>query len=96
MNPTTSGDPTCAPDPSLLGVHDPRVDEFGNFKGRVHHTLTHSPDISKITQHKHEVATDTIFSDTPAIDSCVTMAHIFVGKRTLVTDVYPKNNLSTH
>ena len=34
-----------------------------------------------------EVATDTIFSDTPA-DSGVTMAQIFVGKRTLVTDVY--------
>ena len=36
-----------------------------------------------------DVATDTIFSDTPAIDSGVTMAQIFVGKRTLVTDVYP-------
>ena len=33
--------------------------------------------------------TDTIFSDTPAIDSGVTMAQIFVGNRTLVTDVYP-------
>ena len=46
-----------------------------------------------------EVATDTIFSDTPALDSGVTMAQIFVGKRTLVTDVYPsnpQNNLSTH
>ena len=31
--PTTSGDPTWAPDPSLLGAHDPRIDEFGNFKG---------------------------------------------------------------
>ena len=33
------------------------------------------------------VAPDTIFSDTPAIDSGVTMAQIVVGKRTLVTDV---------
>ena len=149
-HPTTSGDPTWAPDPSQCGAHDPRIDEFGNFKGRVHHTLTHSPNISNIAQHKHaittqpidfeklrpyfgwvnkhtikrpflkttqwavastrypmrkhfksrsqafniprrseEVATDTIFSDTPAIDSGVTMAQIFVGKRTLVTDVYP-------
>ena len=144
-HPTTSGDPTWAPDPSLLGAHDPRIDDFGNFKGRVQHTH-----ISHIAQYKHaitpqpidferlrpyfgwvnkhtiektyhkttqwavastrypmrkhfksrfpafnisrrseEVATDTIFSDTPAIDSGVTMAQIFVGKRTLVTDVYP-------
>ena len=144
-HPTTSGDPTWTPDPSLRGAHDPRIDEFGNYKGRVQHTL-----ISTLAQHKHaittqpidfeklrpyfgwvnkhtiekifhkttqcavastrypmrkhfksrfpafniprqseEVATDTIFSDTPAIDSGVTMAQNFVGKRTLVTDVYP-------
>ena len=148
--PTTSGDPTRAPDPSQHGAHDPRIDEFGNFKGRVHHTLTQSSAISNIAQHKHaittqpidfeklrpyfgwvnkhtiektfhkttqwavastrypmrkhfksrfptfniprrseEVATHTIFSDTPAIDSGVTMAQICVGKRILVTDVYP-------
>ena len=145
-HPTTSGDPTWAPDPSLRGAHDPRLDEFGNFKGRVQHTLisslcsqhkhaiTPQPiDFEKlrpyfgwvnkhtiektfhkttqwavastrypmrthfksrfpafnITRRSEEVATDTIFSDTPAIDSGVTMAQIFVGKRTLVTDVYP-------
>ena len=147
-HPTTAGDPAWAPDPSQCGAHDPRIDEFGNFKGRVHHTLTHSPGISNIAQHKHaiktqpidfeklrpyfgwvnkhtieetfnkttqwavastrypmrkhfkstfpafniprrseEVDTDTIFKDTP--NSGVTMALIFVGKRTLVTDVYP-------
>ena len=42
-----------------------------------------------IPRRSEEVATDTIFSDTPAIDSGVTMAQIFVGKRTLVNDVYP-------
>ena len=149
-HPTTAGDPTWAPDPSQCGSHDPRIDKFGSFKGRVHHTLTHSPGNSNIAQHKHaiktqpidfeklrpyfgwvnkhtiektfnkttqwavastrypmrkhfksrfsafniprrseEVATDTIFSDTPTIDSGVTMAQSFVGKRTLVTDVYP-------
>ena len=149
-HPTTSGEPTWAPEPSQHGEHDPRIDEFGNFKGRIHHTLTHFPGISNIAQHNHaiitqsidfeklrpyfgwvkkrtiektfhkttqwavastrypmrkhlksrfpafniprqseEVATDTIFSDTPAIDSGVTMAQIFVGKRTIVTDVYP-------
>ena len=42
-----------------------------------------------IPRQSQEVATDTIFSDTPAIDSDVPMAQIFVGKRTLVADVYP-------
>ena len=41
-HPTTAGDPTWAPAPSQHGAHDPRIDEFGNYKGRVHHTLTHS------------------------------------------------------
>ena len=48
--PTTSGDPTWAPDPSLRGAHGPRIDEFGNFKGRLQHTL-----ISNIAQHKHAI-----------------------------------------
>ena len=40
--------------------------------------------------HRNEaVATDSIFSDTPAIDSGVTLAQIFVGKDSLVCDVYP-------
>ena len=42
-----------------------------------------------IPRQSEEVATDTIFSDTPDIDSGVTIAQIVVGKRTLVTDVYP-------
>ena len=42
-----------------------------------------------IPRTSEEVATDTVFSDTPAIDSGVTMAQNVVGKRTLVTDVYP-------
>ena len=45
--------------------------------------------VFNIPRQSEEVATDTIFSDTPAIDSFVTMAQIVVGKRTLVTDVYP-------
>ena len=47
---TPPGDPTWAPDPSLHGFHDPRIDEFGNFKGRVHHIL-----ISNLAQHKHAI-----------------------------------------
>ena len=38
------------------------------------------------------VATNTIFSDTPAIDSGVTIAQIFVGKDSLVSDVYPMHS----
>ena len=35
---------------------------------------------------------DTIFSDTPTIDSGVTMAKSFVGKHSLVSDVYPMHS----
>ena len=39
---------------------------------------------------RHEpVATDTIFSDTPAMDSGVTQAQVFVRKDLLLADVYP-------
>ena len=39
---------------------------------------------------RHEaVATDTVFSDTPAIDSGVKQAQVFVGRDTLVADAYP-------
>ena len=39
-HPTTSGDPTWAPDPSQCVAHAPRIDEYGSFEGRVYHTLT--------------------------------------------------------
>ena len=39
---------------------------------------------------RHEpVATDTIFSDTPAVDSGVKQAQVFVARDSLVADVYP-------
>ena len=39
---------------------------------------------------RHEaVATDTVFSDTSAVDSCVKQAQVFVGRDTLVADAYP-------
>ena len=38
----------------------------------------------------HEpVTTDTVFSDTPAVDSGVKQAQVFVGRDTLVADAYP-------
>ena len=38
------------------------------------------------------VAMDTYFSDTPVIGTTVKMAQIYVGRKTLVTDVYPMTN----
>ena len=39
---------------------------------------------------RHEaVATDTVFSDAPAVDSGVKQAQVFVGRETLVADAYP-------
>ena len=39
---------------------------------------------------RHEaLATDTVFSDTPAVDSGVRQAQVFVGRDTLVADAYP-------
>ena len=39
---------------------------------------------------RHEaVSTDTVFSDTPAVDSSVKQAQVFAGRDTLVADAYP-------
>jgi len=39
--------------------------------------------------HRHEaVATDTVYSDTPAVDDGATSAQVFVGVDSLVMDVY--------
>ena len=35
------------------------------------------------------VATETVFSDTSAVDSCVKQAQVFLGRNTLVADAYP-------
>ena len=56
--------------------------------------------VFNIPRRNESVATDTIFSDTPAINDGSTMAQFFVGKDTLVCDaseIISKNNsLSTH
>lgn len=40
--------------------------------------------------HRDEpVATDTVYSDTPAIDSGITAAQFFVGTESMVCDIYP-------
>ena len=41
-----------------------------------------------VHRRNEAVATDTVYSDTPAIDNGATSAQIFVGTESLVTDVY--------
>jgi hypothetical protein len=41
-----------------------------------------------VKRRNEPVATDTVFSDTPAVDSGVTAAQIFVGRESLVAHVY--------
>ena len=42
-----------------------------------------------IIPRKHEpVTTDTVFSDTPAVDSSVKQAQVFVGRYALAADAY--------
>ena len=42
-----------------------------------------------IPRRNEAVATDTVYSDTPAVDSGVKQAQLFVGKESLVSDIYP-------
>ena len=46
---------------------------------------------ANVGRRNEPVAMDTYFSDTPAIGGALKMAQIFVGCKTLVTDVYPMN-----
>jgi hypothetical protein len=41
-----------------------------------------------VHRHNEAVATDTVFSDMPAVDSGVKAAQIFIGRTSLVADVY--------
>ena len=51
------------------------------------HFKSHNP-VFNIPRHSEAVATDTIFSDTPAVDDGSTMAQFFCGRDTLVCDAY--------
>ena len=42
-----------------------------------------------VHQRNKPVATDTVYSNTPAIESRVTAAQFFVGTESMVCDVYP-------
>ena len=46
----------------------------------------------RVPRRHAPVATDTIFSDTPAVDNGVKQAQVFVGRDSLVADDYPLNS----
>ena len=52
------------------------------------HVKSRNPALNIPRRHE-AVATDTVFSDTPAVDSGVKQAQVFVGRDTLVADGYP-------
>ena len=52
------------------------------------HLKSRNPGLNIPRRHE-ALATDTVFSDTPAVDSGVQQAQVFVGKDTLVADAYP-------
>ena len=52
------------------------------------HLKSGSPALNIPRRHE-PVATDTVFSDTPAVDTGVKQAQVFVGRDTLLADAYP-------
>ena len=52
------------------------------------HLKSRNPALN-IPRRHGAVPTDTVFSDTPAVDSGVKQAQVFVGRETLVADAYP-------
>ena len=52
------------------------------------HLISRNPAINIPRRHV-PVATDTVFSDTPAVDSGVQQAHMFAGRDAIVADAYP-------
>ena len=52
------------------------------------HLKSRNPALNHPRRHE-PVATDTVFSDPPAVDSGVKQAQVFVGRDTLVADAYP-------
>ena len=44
-----------------------------------------------VTRRNDPVATDTVYSATPAIDNGSKIAQIYVGRQTLVVDIYAMN-----
>ena len=58
-----------------------------NGEPQLPHLKSSNPALN-IPRRPEAVATDTVYSDTPAVDSGVKMAQLFVGKASLVSDIY--------
>ena len=58
------------------------------FKPMERHLKSRNPALNVPRRHE-AVATDTVYSDTPAVDSGVKQAQRFVEKESLVSDIYP-------
>ena len=52
------------------------------------HLKSRNPALNVPRRHE-AVATDTVYSDTPTVDSGVKQAQLFVGNESLVSDIYP-------
>ena len=52
------------------------------------HLKSRNPALN-VPQRHEAVATDTVYSDTPAVDRGLKQAHLLVGKESLVSDIYP-------
>ena len=52
------------------------------------HSKSRNPTLNIPRRHE-PVATDTVFSDTPAVDNGVKQAQVFVGRYTLLAEAYP-------
>ena len=52
------------------------------------HLKSRNPAWNVLRRHE-SVATDTIFSDTPAVDGGIKQAQVSAGRDSLVADVYP-------
>ena len=52
------------------------------------HLKSRNPALNVPMRHE-AVDTDTVFSDTPAVDSGVKQPQVFVGRDALVADAYP-------
>ena len=44
--------------------------------------------VCNVAHHAEDLATDTVFSDTPAIDNGAQVSQMFVGTKSLIIDVY--------
>ena len=55
------------------------------------HAKSRNPALNIPIRHE-PVATDTVFSDTPAVDRGIKQAKVFVGMDTLVPDAYPRKS----